>query len=117
MKLDPLVNTIVEDTIYWHLRPENPAYLFNFQTSSVRVLMLTYQYRSIAPFQGQLDSADEYIDHSADQSNPERFYVDAYKVSRVLYHLLLSLNLTDTYTLFLLNPKNPLKENQVYGYR
>lgn len=26
VKLDPLVNTIIEDIIYWHMRPEDPQY-------------------------------------------------------------------------------------------
>lgn len=60
---------------------------------------------------------EEVQQKKQDLDKKERFYVDAYKLSRVLYHLLLSLNLTDSYSLFVLNPKSPLSENQVYGYR
>jgi hypothetical protein len=35
----------------------------------------------------------------------------------VLYHLILSVNLTDSYTLFIMNPKKAVGSDQTYGYR
>lgn len=39
------------------------------------------------------------------------------RLSGVLADLLASLNLTNSYTFFVLNPKNPLNAGEVYGYR
>ncbi|KAL6045346.1 Transmembrane protein [Balamuthia mandrillaris] len=47
----------------------------------------------------------------------ESFYVDAFKMGRVLQHLLETLELTDGYSLFIMNPKKAVDDNGVYGYR
>jgi len=80
-----MVNTVLEDVILWHIRPEDPRYNPSSATQNME--------------------------------QPTRFYVDAFKVSRVLEHLLVSLNLTQAYTLFILNPKSPVEEGEIYGYR
>lgn len=95
VKLDPLVNTIVEDTIYWHLRPEDP----NYKKA------------------GEDFHAGEHEQKDEPKGGNEKFYVDAFKLSRVLYHLILSVNLTDSYTLFIMNPKKAVGSDQTYGYR
>ena len=84
IKLHPLVNTVLEDVLLWHVRPEDP------------------------------DHGAKNYPHT---TGPTRYYVDAFKVSRVLEHLLMSLNLTDAYSFLILNPKSAVEEGEVYGYR
>ena len=55
------------------------------------------------------------------QNDAGSHYVDVYRVTSLLHHLLQSLNLANSsYTLFLLNPKNAVSEGPnapKYGYR
>jgi hypothetical protein len=89
VKVSPLVNTILEDAIMYHIRPEDPDY--EAKSTEAR-----------SPFQ-----------------EPERFYVDAFKFSSLLVSLVRDLRLhgKNGYTIFILNPKSPLARDQRYGYR
>jgi hypothetical protein len=112
VKLDPLVNTIVEDVIYWHLRSEDPKYTTLPPLHSTTAhLHSSFVCSRLLKWLSYKKPEDEI------PMGYERFYVDAFKLSRVLYHLILSVNLTDSYTLFVMNPKKPVGPNQSYGYR
>ena len=66
---------------------------------------------------GEEFHAGEHEQKDEPEGGNEKFYVDAFKLSRVLYHLILSVNLTDSYTLFIMNPKKAVGPDQTYGYR
>lgn len=89
IKVSSLVNTIIENAIMYHLRAEDPE----------------YDPKSTA-------TTDSRI-------NPETFYVDAFKFSSLLVSLVrhLGLGSQNGYTLFVLNPKSAINEDQKYGYR
>ncbi len=123
LKLCPLVNTLLEDAILWNLRAEEPEYvshywyilllLYNNEIDAIPTIYLIlsiylyYLWRTI-------DRAEEALPHERPK---QYFYVDSFKFSSILSNLLQFLNITDTYTLFILNPKHPLAKDQVYGYR
>ncbi len=60
---------------------------------------------------------DRYDKETHKGTEQPKFYVDSYKLSRVLQHLLNTLDLANSYTLFILNPKRPVEQYHVYGYR
>eukprot|EP01088_Endostelium_zonatum_P014909 TRINITY_DN3441_c0_g1_i1.p2 TRINITY_DN3441_c0_g1~~TRINITY_DN3441_c0_g1_i1.p2 ORF type:complete len:267 (-),score=59.25 TRINITY_DN3441_c0_g1_i1:1302-2102(-) len=88
IQLDTLVNTVIEDMIYWHLRKNT-----NFPPMSPNP-------------------------EATSKGPPDMYYVDAYKISGVLNHLIETLKLGDGkkegkgiggYTLFVMNPKKPFE--------
>ncbi|EGG17854.1 hypothetical protein DFA_08855 [Cavenderia fasciculata] len=74
-KVNQLVNTLIEDAIYWNMRPEEAEY-------------------------------------------QDRFYTNPNLVTSLLSSLSMHLGLGEkSYTLYILNPNNPLPEYALYGYR
>jgi len=98
-KLDPMVNTLIEDAIFWHLRSESGK---DQQPSSV-----------------PLDD-DNGIDTIEEHEIEKKFYTNPYLVSSLLSSLCESLAINNnSYTVFVLNPNHPSTSDSghIYGYR
>ncbi|KAF2074787.1 hypothetical protein CYY_003890 [Polysphondylium violaceum] len=92
-KLDPMVNTLVEDAIFWHLRSETDD---------------DYNQNGVNTYDDQKEEIEK------------KFYTNPYLVSSLLSSLCDSLNLNDnSYTVFILNPNHPstADSGHIYGYR
>lgn len=90
VKMSPLVHTILEDLVYWHTHPEDPSYT--------------------------RDGVEHAMDEPGAGPVPP-FAMDVHAMMRVLHHLVDSVGLNDTHTLFVFNPKKPIHPSLVYGYR
>ncbi|EGC36772.1 hypothetical protein DICPUDRAFT_150701 [Dictyostelium purpureum] len=96
-KTDPLVNTLVEDAIFWHLRSEASNY---FERNN-----------------------EEAISKPQDEKYEKRFYANPHLVSSLLSSLSQHLEIDkDSYTIFIMNPNHPSNDgientDAVYGYR
>eukprot|EP01113_Clastostelium_recurvatum_P016455 TRINITY_DN1941_c0_g1_i1.p1 TRINITY_DN1941_c0_g1~~TRINITY_DN1941_c0_g1_i1.p1 ORF type:complete len:1049 (+),score=103.21 TRINITY_DN1941_c0_g1_i1:37-3147(+) len=87
VQVHPLVTTLVEDTLIWHLRAEDPAY--------------SHKQRSAA---GATPDTD-------------MFYMDAFKMAGLFESLLGHLGMVyDSFTIIMINPRSPAPTGR-YGYR
>lgn len=104
-------------------RPQVSTYLHSLLRPPCSSLLLVLPLLSLCCFgnsykkAGEDFHAGEHEQKDEPEGGNDKFYVDAFKLSRVLYHLILSVNLTDSYTLFIMNPKKAVGPDQTYGYR
>lgn len=91
VKLSPMVNTVIENTIFASLRQDIPK---------------DYEREG-----GSHDSGSVFEDEN------EHFYMDPSVITDILDDLVAELKLENSFSLFILNPKNPLDPYEVYGYR
>jgi hypothetical protein len=93
IRVSPLINSIIENAIINHLRPEKVDYVHS-------------------------DEEESHVFETSPLDDPmNRFYVDAHKFSALLTDITRSLKLNKAYTIFIMNPKKPVDKDQVYGYR
>lgn len=94
IKLSPLVNIVIENAILKGMRSDVPD---------------------------GYDEEYENENHSLDNHDKEEYqdhYVDVFKFTSLLKDLEYNLGLNNTYSLFIMNPKNPFKDStERYGYR
>jgi len=94
----------------YHVRPEDPKYeLLKIKKKKIQSLNRNFSYESASK---HVHDTNEH-----DETTKDMFYVDASKFSSLLSSILHYLKLSNTYSIFILNPHSPVARDQMYGYR